>query len=73
MIHMTAAPTGSMSTRFAAAMSMAALRMPVEYSSIRIVRCIRLCAAAITCATSSRLRICGNRRGTFGYGVSSTT
>ena len=34
--------------------------------TISIVRCERLCAALINRVTSSTLRICGNRRGTFG-------
>src|SRR5262245_38000686 len=46
--------------------------MPVEYRTISIVRCDRLSAASITRATSSMCRICGNRRGALGYGVSSS-
>ena len=46
--------------------------MPVEYRTISIVRCDRLSAASISRATSSTLRICGSRRGAFGYGVSSS-
>ena len=46
--------------------------MPVEYRTISIVRCDRLSAASINRVTSSTLRICGSRRGAFGYGVSSS-
>ena len=49
-----------------------AFRMPVEYSTISIVRCDKFCAALIKCVTSSTLRIVGSRRGALGYGVSSS-
>jgi hypothetical protein len=49
-----------------------AFRIPVEYSTISIVRSLRLRAASITRVTSSTVRIVGSRRGTFGYGMSSS-
>ena len=49
-----------------------AFRMPVEYSTISIVRSVRVRAASISRVTSSTVRIVGNRRGTFGYGMSSS-
>ena len=46
--------------------------MPVEYSTISIVRSVSVRAASINRVTSSTVRIVGSRRGTFGYGMSSS-
>jgi len=49
-----------------------AFRMPVEYSTISIVRSVSVRAASINRVTSSTVRMVGRRLGTFGYGMSSS-
>src|SRR5436190_12430910 len=49
-----------------------AFRMPVEYSTMSIVRSVRVRAVSIRRVTSSTVRIVGKRRGTFGHGMSSS-
>ena len=56
---------------FTCKLRISAFRIPVEYSTINIVRSVSVRAASINRVTSSTVRIIGNRRGTFGYGMSS--
>ena len=47
-----------------------AFRIPVEYSTINIVRSASVRAASMRRVTSSRVKTVGKRRGVFGYGRS---